>query len=292
MTDEPANAVQPYDFRKPMRLAGDLEQRMFQWQHGICPLVQEKWAQNMATAPTWQTEPPESARSDDAVAALPDAIVGYVVRIEAIDAESLVVFPAQLVLAVVGGMLGETFEQLPEERALTDIEDALFALAVEDLVCAIGESLPVDETLACRLTRTELKPKRSRVFGCDDSVITMSFDVAFPFGRESCYWLLAEHTASAVFEQYAPSNPVADETGKRELEANVRELPVKIVVRLGDTTMHVADLSALQVGDVVVLEQRVTDPLTAEVSGHSKFRGWPGKVGPRQALRIAGVCGD
>ena len=35
------------------------------------------------------------------------------------------------------------------------------------------------------------------------------------------------------------------------------------------------------------LDQRINEPLNAKIDGTIKFRGWPGRVGSRQALRIS-----
>ena len=45
-------------------------------------------------------------------------------------------------------------------------------------------------------------------------------------------------------------------------------------------------LAGLAEGDLLILGQRVTDPLTAKVAEADKFRVWPGRVGRRQAVRV------
>ena len=44
----------------------------------------------------------------------------------------------------------------------------------------------------------------------------------------------------------------------------------------------------LRPGDVLILDQRVNEPLWGEVATAVKFRGWPGRVGRRQAVQITG----
>ena len=48
----------------------------------------------------------------------------------------------------------------------------------------------------------------------------------------------------------------------------------------------------ITVGDVVMLDQRVTEPLDAYVQGTPKFRGWPGRCGTRQALQILSLVSE
>ncbi len=64
-----------------------------------------------------------------------------------------------------------------------------------------------------------------------------------------------------------------------------------MTVVLGTVELSLADLSRLSVGDVVILDQRVSEPLTAELAGQQKCAGWPGRVGTRQAFEVASFLG-
>jgi flagellar motor switch protein FliM len=46
------------------------------------------------------------------------------------------------------------------------------------------------------------------------------------------------------------------------------------------------DLTQLKAGDVLVLRQKVNQPLDGLVSGARKFRVWPGVIGSRAAVLI------
>lgn len=72
----------------------------------------------------------------------------------------------------------------------------------------------------------------------------------------------------------------------RKLETLVRDLPVEAAVELGTVELSLAQLAALAPGDLLILNQRVCEPLTVRVDNRAKFRGWPGRVGPRQSLQI------
>ena len=77
-----------------------------------------------------------------------------------------------------------------------------------------------------------------------------------------------------------------------DLKSLVRQIPMQLIVRLGSANLHVSDLLNLQPGDVVVLDQRVNEPLDAEVSDTPIFRGWPGRVGTKQAFQVSDVIAE
>ena len=63
-------------------------------------------------------------------------------------------------------------------------------------------------------------------------------------------------------------------------------VPVPVSVTLGSVQVHVSDLADLRSGDLVKLDQQVSEPLIACVAGEEKYRVWPGRVGSRKAIQI------
>ena len=61
---------------------------------------------------------------------------------------------------------------------------------------------------------------------------------------------------------------------------------LEISVQLGAARLPLHQLTRLRVGDLVILDQRVHEPLAAFVAGEQKFKGWPGRAGARQAFQI------
>ena len=66
----------------------------------------------------------------------------------------------------------------------------------------------------------------------------------------------------------------------------MREMPVEVSVRLGAAVLRVSQLAGLRAGDLVILDQPVSGPLTAAVAGETRFRVGPGRVGSKQAVQI------
>ena len=60
----------------------------------------------------------------------------------------------------------------------------------------------------------------------------------------------------------------------------------EVAIRLGSVQLSAPQLANLRVGDLVVLDQRVSDPLQATIANEPRFWGWPGQVGQRQAYVI------
>ena len=82
------------------------------------------------------------------------------------------------------------------------------------------------------------------------------------------------------------NSAVPDASTRVRLESLVRELNTEVAVRLGTVQLSTPQLANLRVGDLVVLDQRVGDPLQATIGDEPRYLGWPGQVGLRQAYVI------
>jgi flagellar motor switch protein FliM len=198
----------------------------------------------------------------------------------------LFVLPRPLALAMIGIMLGEEPEELPEDRELTAAERSLCDLLSEELCRAAGEAWPDQQPLACRLAGVEPKPQRTRLFAVTEQVLLSRFGLGGVFGTQEFFWLLPRQAIQEFIASCSTEGRARAAASRPLIEQLARELPAEFVVRLGEARLDVADLARLRVGDVVILDQRITEPLVAAIAGVPKFSGRPGRVGARQAFQI------
>jgi flagellar motor switch protein FliM len=280
--------VEVYNFRKPGPLATDLENRLAAWLRGACGLAPERWPRHLPIPLETAFRGVDTVRPADGLARLSDTALGYRVTLSAVGMNTLLILPRPLVLALVAAAQGDAAGELPGDRALTVVEDALAEYLVSHLLLAVfQEAWPGSEPVTLALAQKEEEPKRSRVFAPDQNVVVCLFSLSGPFGAQEWHWMLPQ---AALLEQLAKAGQVA-ETGQEaearpRLEVLVRQFPVQLSVSLGAVELPIALLARLRPGDVVVLNQRVHEPLIASVGPERRFRVWPGRVGPQQAFQV------
>lgn len=284
--------MQTYNFNKPGRLAGDLGQRLADWLQAACALAIKKCGNLMPFAFEMSFLELDIFRCKDALHKLPETAAGF--RIQVVD-ESLallVSFPRPLALALVAGGVGEQVTALPEDRPLTTVEKSLLELLVRELLLdVLQETWPSPEEIRLELGQFEPFPKWSRLFPPDENVVVCSLAFNGPFGQQNWHLLLPHQSSLEKLARLGPGQEEEQEelAVRPRLEALVRNVPVQIIVGLGTLEIPLSQLAELGQGDVLILNQRVTDSLTAWVGGLRKFRGCPGRVGSHLAFQIESI---
>lgn len=278
-----------YDFRKPP--PGDIERNVTAWLTLACRRATEVAAAALRYPATLQLAAVETPTAGATLAALPEGAVGVpLAPPDAPAGGALLVFPNPVLVALLSGLIGEAPADLPAPREPTALEASLLPHLVRELfVGPMLKSWPGAEPLA--VDAGPPAPPAAVWTGGNERNVRATLTVSAPYGEHPIYLLL---TRSGRWEQLAAIGlpPPVSPAPRAEIEAVVRAMNVELAVVLGraDLTMH--DLSALTPGDVVVFDQKVTQPLDGLVSGARKFRVWPGAVGDRAAVVVDAVAGD
>jgi flagellar motor switch protein FliM len=280
--------VKPYDFRKPGAQAGGLIPKLTAWLRAACELAREQWGRLLSFRPEVALADVDVLAADEALSRLPEAAVGYRLALDDGQVRSLLVWPRPLALAVVGSALGGAPAALPEDRELSVVEQSLCEYLMQDLcAAALRETWPGAVPLPVAVQAAEPAPRFTRLFVAGGPVALCSFNLNGPFGPGQWSWLIPVRGLAERLALCAPTaEPPAQAGPAPRMDAIVQEVPVEVVVDLGSAQVPLPQLAALAPGDVLILDRRVSDILSARVGGRMKLRGWPARVGSRQALQI------
>jgi flagellar motor switch protein FliM len=277
--------LEVYDFRKPGRLTSDLEQRLASWLRSALALLPAKWAKHLPLPVTISLAEIQTAGPNEALALLPDAVVCHCLGLGDAPVHSLLAFPRNVSLALLAGVMGDSPTEFPQDRVLTPVEDSLWNFLLQQLLQVLEESWPSDEPMPLAVKSAVAQPKRCKILPSDTTVLVLVFVIGGPFGESKWFWLVPQQD---LMERLTRSSQDVEKrpTVRPTLESLVGEMAVEFSVRLGATELPVSQLTRLRAGDVVILDQRVSEPLEACIAGQTRFHVWPGRVGPRRAFQI------
>lgn len=286
MSQATANA--PYDFRTPRRLADDIEHELSCWQASMTTLIKDRWDQQLGLRVDWNVGGIRTNRRARIAQQLEEGHACFAFKFEDRPGTMWCVLPRPYAIAMIGVVLGENSEEVPADRRLSDVELSVFDMAMNELGRVLGESQPCSEPLGCEYAGVRRPQELIREFSEQEPIVAAELQVVLPCGQGVMTWLLSQQAVLSFMTNLGECRK-KQATGGASLENTVRHVPMQLVVKLGETRIHVSELLNLQPGDVIILDQRVSDPLRAEVCGRGVFQGWPGRIGSRQAFQIAGA---
>jgi flagellar motor switch protein FliM len=286
MIEQGCPNVIPHDFRQPPRLATDIQRPLREWQERCCRLLPDSIHSLTGVELAWSVLPTTVTRANDFSNSSPLVVFPIILQ-DPGPTLTLIAFPRPLLLSLILMSLGEPMQQLAADRELSTLEQTVAELLRQQIADTINEVRPASMPSPTSGPWNH-QPYLVRLFPGNPEIVVLSFQVHASFGASGCWWLWTASDAEARYGQSA--RPVERSVhDAARMEAILQQLPMEIVIQLGQATLNVTDLAELEVGDVIVLDQRVSDPVHGLVADQKILRGWPGRVGSRQALQISRV---
>ncbi len=275
-----------HDFTRPPPLASHLRAVLAQWFGRSNALLTELLA-GLSVPVELRFEDSSTVFPAESLSVWSDKALAFHVRLPGQDIPSLIALPNPFVQDLVSRILGDVPDQQPDERDLTPVELAVAEIVVETIVKSLKETWQGDSTIELSVGEVEPNLRRTKLFRPTESLVVCRSIVRTSLGDAQWCWFLTNEFLTRLLGLPTRSQRPADgQTGRRHLERLIRGMQTEIEVRLGGVQLTGPQLARLRVGDVVVLDQRVSEPLRATVRGEPKYLGWAGRVGNRQGFEI------
>ena len=237
---------------------------------------------------------------DDYLRAMPSPNMLAIIGLAPLPTPVLIEVNLELALALLdrllgGGASGDGGVPTAARRP-TDIESALLADLVGAAVPAVEEALSAFLPVAGEVTGVEYNPQLLQIAAPADSVLLLTFALRVTQGMAAdglltvCYPAgaltpLLERVASQLQAEKAPD--AGDPAWTAALVDRLEGVDVDLRVTLEDSAVSMAELAALQVGDVLRLDHRVDRAVRGRVGATDLFRAHVGRRGRRLAVQIA-----
>ncbi len=129
--------------------------------------------------------------------------------------------------------------------------------------------------------RTEINPQFAMVIGSADMAVCCQFDVELLHNETRMFMIFPYSSLEPIKEKlssvFKGEELVADKKWVRALRARVDETPMPASVELGRARVPLGEVARWEVGDVIQLTNKVTEPLDLAIDGVPKFWGYPGE---------------
>ncbi len=281
-----AAAVRAYDFRRSGFVDPALARQVRVWLTKAATVFQRRWEELSPGPLKARPAAPYGLSFANLVEALPRLATGCRMLAGAERVPCLVTVSQPGIQILVGQILCDNPTVFPEPRELTGIELDLCQLVFDGLRAALSEGWPQKEPLPVELVAVEPAPQRLRTCAPEEDMLVLPLAVDSSAGEVRLEMALPRNGLRKLLTPLLGPDTHGAAKGRNPLEP-VLDIPVDVSVRLGTANVGMSDLARLQVGDVLVLGSLIHQPVEVEIDGDLVFLGWPGRVGPQQALKIS-----
>ncbi|MFH1539892.1 MAG: flagellar motor switch protein FliM [bacterium] len=192
-------------------------------------------------------------------------------------------------------LLGGSGLEEEEPRELTDIEMNIMESILLDGLNFLKEAWANVITLSPKLELLESNPYFVQIVPPGEMIVLVNFEaqIGEKTGRMNIaipYVMLEKVISRLSIQQwFATFRRTKSEDTRKRVEERLLKTSVNFTVQLGRAKLTLKDFLNLQEGDVVQIDRKVSDALDVIVGDRRKFRGRPGKVGKRIAVKTVAV---
>jgi len=276
--DDPARKAQPYDFRRPDRIAKD--------QLRAIHILHENFARNLASSLSAYLRAyvmvnlvsVEQLSFMEFSQCMPSPTCLVSLGMKPYDGNALLELNPALVFPVVEMLLGGSGKTaVPAKREVTEIEQSILEgflrIVLQDLREAWKAVTPID----FRAETFETEPQLLQILAPNEAVVAVSIEVRIGessgmvnIGMPS---IIIKMLRQKFDQQWSVRKTESTPAERERVMRLLRPARVHADVRLEGMRLPVEDLANLEAGDVLCFDQPVGRPVHLILNGKLKFRG-------------------
>ncbi len=275
---------QVYDFASNARVERPVWAALNNWMEKFSELFVEHWS-NFSLSPISATLLPIDAVSFESLQSTWTApSCGVEISFQQEATSGMVVIERVELLKLLMEILGDSEDQITD-RELTPVERSLGEMIFEQAAATMSESWPNQDSLSFQLGDLTNQPNRSRLFPLDKMVLTAGLNLQLPAQMARLQIALAKDETTSLL---GLSKQTTEQPNRNLLisKDKLAEIEVQVTAKLGSAELVVNELVSLSIGDIIVLDQCVEEPVTLFANDEPLFRGWPGRANDKQALKL------
>jgi flagellar motor switch protein FliM len=298
--DRGGRRVKPYDFRHPEKLSKEQLRGLQIIQQGVAGSMAAHLSARLRSPVESRLSALERGIYEEYVSQLGTQSVVVIIDMSPLHGYAVTAFGLDVAFGIIDRLLGGKGRRVPRalNRDLTDIEIALIRHIGMDIARSLIEPWARIVELTPDVSELALGPQVMHAIPPSEFVITAWYEIRLADqtgGISLCFPLtileqiLPKLTGQSLFDN-RPSRKSREQQQVREDQV----LPMRVLLRamLGSARVPAADLARLEPGDIIVLDQEVSEPLRILVGNCERFAGAPGTHGRRVALQVTGLVDD
>jgi len=209
-----------------------------------------------------------------------------------LELSPLIIFP--IIDRLLGGANVDSF--IPQ-RPLTTIEQRLVGRITDRALKLLSDAWSSLGVAGLELTQSESNPHLVQVVAPNEVVVVITFEIRLSNKSGTMCLCVPFTTIEPVLDKLATQSWLSyrkKDTGinhKEKIADNIKGATVNMRAFLAQTTISLAQLMGLQVGDIIQTEKLASQELIIQIEGKNKFAGRMGQHRGNRAIRVTRRAG-
>ncbi len=284
----------PYNFRRPDKFSKDHIRSIQSIQDTFSRFAANFLSAKTRSAVHVELEHLEQSTLGEYLDQLPQPTVLYVAELEPLVGRVVIQVDLALALSVIDRMLGGPGFSGQERAtgAVTEIEMLLLQDIGAGIFAELTSAWEQVEKLTAVHPEVALSPMQVQGLLPSEVALVIYHDVRLFNEQGKISICLPASTLEPVMPRlnarllFANPRTTSGDESERDIAAQLENVALTVRVELGRTTVRVADLLALEPGDIIRLDSSVDEPVPVFVEDRHCYLGNPGVLNGYQAVRI------
>lgn len=286
------SSVVPYDFRRPNRSFFREQLRIFQTIHDA---FARQYAQSLSGYLRSMVEiefiTADQISYGEYILSLPGSTSLFIFDILPLEGRGVIEMNPGLVLSMVDRLFGGVGAESDFTRDLTDIETAVMTRLIERGLALLVSAWDGIVTLDPHLKSRETKPAMMQLMPSSESVVLITFELRTQNTSGTLSLCYPYSSMEPIIPRISNNTLIrrrgeADDLGRRWIHESLQTSRIPLVAELGRTQIKVRDFLDLKVGDVMVLDGWVQNPLDLRIGQEVKAKVRPGLQGKHRVVQV------
>jgi flagellar motor switch protein FliM len=200
--------------------------------------------------------------------------------------DGLITIPKTSAVGLVTKMLQDPMPAEPETHEFSQLEASMLA----DMACGLTDALKTT------LVKFDLAPLEAFLPVTNEEwpievpefeeFVKISFNTESDGQKLEASFIMLSTVFDSFLDITTPTGVLSDDQLQKTIVSHLNDIPVPVKAQLGSALISMADVMALEAGDIMLLNKKVSEPIEIVVDGKPFFRGQPAKSQNRYAVAI------
>ncbi len=290
--EEVERKVRVYDFKRALRFSKDQIRSLTRIHENFTRLLTTYFSAQLRTFVQITVASVDQLPYDEFIRSIPKMTILNIFEAKPLEGRMVMEINPNVTYAMLDRLLGGQGVSLNESTNLTEIEsivmERIFGKALESFAEAWKSVIEIDPVLDVM----ETNPQFMQIVSPNETVAVISLSTRIGDTTGMINLCLPHVVLEPVMPKLSAHYWLSNQKKSRDneeveaLQHSIKKAYLPFVVELGNSTINVGEFLQLGVGDVIQLNQSTEESLNIRVGKQIKFKGQPGTVKGRMAVRI------